>query len=160
MNKIAIFPGSFDPITKGHESIVLKALNIFNKIIIAVGYNSEKRYMFTLQQRIQLVKNVFNNNTKTIEVIAFNTLTIDVCKKYDAKFIIRGLRNASDFDFERNIAHSNKLLDNTIETIFFLTDIQYSNITSSIVREIISNNGNVDKFVPQAANIAEVIKNI
>jgi len=144
--KIAIFPGSFDPITNGHVDIIERALPLFDQIIIAIGVNSEKRYMFPMDQRKQFIIDTFKNEPK-IKVTTYEGLTIDYCKKVDADFILRGLRNPADFEFEKAIAHTNRTLSK-IETIFLLTSAETSFISSSIVRDILKNNGDVSKFVP------------
>jgi len=144
--KIAIFPGSFDPITNGHVDIIERALPLFDQIIIAIGVNSEKRYMFPMDQRKQFIIDTFKNEPK-IKVATYEGLTIDYCKKVDADFILRGLRNPADFEFEKAIAHTNRTLSK-IETIFLLTSAETSFISSSIVRDILKNNGDVSKFVP------------
>lgn len=144
---IAVFPGSFDPITKGHESVINKALNLFDKIYIAIGINSNKQYLFDLEQRKNWVKNTFN--TTKIEVVSYEGLTVDLCKKLNANFIVRGIRNAADFDFEKGIADvNNKLSD--IETVFFIASPEYASISSSIVREVYKNGGVIDKLVPNS----------
>ncbi|BAV95024.1 pantetheine-phosphate adenylyltransferase [Ichthyobacterium seriolicida] len=147
MSKIAVFPGSFDPITNGHLSIVKRALPIFDQIIIAIGENNTKKYMFSLEDRLYFVKKTFENEPKVI-VDNYRDLTVDFCKKRGALFILRGLRNPSDFEFEKAIAHTNNKLCPEIETVFLLTHHQYSFISSSIVRDIIKNKGNYSDFVP------------
>lgn len=149
MNKrIALFPGSFDPITKGHESVVLRALSMFDKIIIAIGSNSAKNSVFSLEKRIEWIKETFKDYDN-IEICTFDCLTIDFCKQVGAKYILRGLRNSVDFQYERNIARINQELDDEIETIFLLTKPDDAAISSSLVREILSFNGDVSKFVPE-----------
>lgn len=148
MQNIAIFPGSFDPITKGHESVVKRALPLFDKIIISVGVNSEKKdSLFPLKSRINWINQTFNNVPNVI-VQKYSGLTVDFCKKMNAKFILRGLRTSADFEFERAIAQTNRFLEQNIETIFILTTPEHSSITSTIVREIYKNNGNTKLFVP------------
>ncbi|OFX32678.1 MAG: pantetheine-phosphate adenylyltransferase [Bacteroidetes bacterium GWA2_32_17] len=149
MKKIAIFPGSFDPITKGHESVVKRALPLFDKIIIAIGNNSEKNdSLFPLKSRINWIKQTFNNKPK-VEVKEYNGLTIDFCKKMKAGFILRGLRTSADFEFERAIAQTNRFLAKNIETIFILTTPEHTSITSTIVREVFKNGGDASLFVPK-----------
>ena len=149
--KIAVFPGSFDPITLGHCEIIKKAVNIFDEVIVAVGSNPDKKYHFSVNRRLEFIKNEFANKTK-VKVKSYDGLTADFCKKIDAKYIVRGLRNSADFEFEKKIAHFNNSLDN-IETIFILTSPENSFISSSIVREIINNNGDFKKFVPKSVKV-------
>ncbi len=149
MQKIAIFPGSFDPITKGHESVVNRALPLFDKIIIAIGFNSEKKdFSFPLKSRIKWIKQTFENEPK-VEVKEYAGLTIDFCKKMRADFILRGLRTSADFEFERAIAQTNRFLAKNIETIFILTTPEHTSITSTIVREVFKNGGDASLFVPK-----------
>ena len=147
MQRIAIFPGSFDPITIGHVDIIKRALPLFDKIIISVGSNSEKKYFFNLEKRIQWIKKVFIKNPK-IEVKSYNKLTVEFAKDSNARFLIRGLRNISDFEFEKTMAHANSELNPSIESVFLLTKPKYSFITSTIVRDSLRNNGDYQKFVP------------
>jgi pantetheine-phosphate adenylyltransferase len=147
MQRIAIFPGSFDPITIGHVDIIQRALPLFDKIIISVGSNSEKKYFFNLEKRIQWIKKVFIKNPK-IEVKSYNKLTVEFAKDSNARFLIRGLRNISDFEFEKTMAHANSELNPSIESVFFLTKPKYSFITSTVVRDTIRNDGDYQKFVP------------
>lgn len=147
MERIAIFPGSFDPITIGHVDIIQRALPLFDKIIISVGSNSEKKYFFNLEKRIQWIKKVFIKNPK-IEVKSYNKLTVEFAKDSNARFLIRGLRNISDFEFEKTMAHANSKLNPSIESVFLLTKPKYSFITSTVVRDTIRDNGDYRKFVP------------
>jgi len=147
MERIAIFPGSFDPITIGHVDIIQRALPLFDKIIISVGSNSEKKYFFNLEKRIQWIKKVFIKNPK-IEVKSYNKLTVEFAKDSNARFLIRGLRNISDFEFEKTMAHANSELNSSIESVFLLTKPKYSFITSTVVRDTIRNDGDYRKFVP------------
>ena len=147
--KIAIFPGSFDPITKGHQDIIERALPLFDKIIIAIGKNSAKKYHFSLEERTQFIELTFNNNPK-IEVISYTGLTIDFCKSVNANYILRGIRNSGDYMYENSIAQMNKAMDNDIETIFMPTIPELAAINSTIVRDILINGGNVEQFVPTA----------
>lgn len=148
MSHTAIFPGSFDPFTKGHESVIYKALPLFEKIIIGIGINSSKQYYFSLEQRINYIEKTFENEPK-ITVQSYVGLTIDFCKKSNANYIIRGLRNAADFDFECNIAQMNHAMLPEVESIFLVTDPQYCAISSTVVREIIKNGGDAKAFMPQ-----------
>lgn len=154
MSKIAIFPGSFDPITLGHYDIVERATPLFDKIIIAIGQNSQKKYMFSLEERMEFIKKTFRN-FPNVEVDHFEGLTIDYCRSKSVKFILRGLRNPADFEFEKAIAQTNRELtqDNKIETVFLLTSSGKSFISSSIVREIITFGGNYELLVPDAVRI-------
>ena len=145
--KIAVFPGSFDPITLGHLDIVNRGINLFDKIIIGVGSNSEKKYMFPIVNRIEFVKKTFET-FQSIEIESFEGLTIDFCKKKNAGFILRGVRNPGDFEFEKTIALTNRKLSG-IETVFLLTSPSTSYISSSIVREIIANKGEYKHLVPK-----------
>ena len=144
----AIFPGSFDPITLGHVDIINRALPLFDEIIIAIGINADKKYMFTLKDRIKFIKENYANEPK-IKVETYSGLTIDVCKKLHVDFILRGLRNPADFEFEKAIAQTNRKLSN-IETVFLLTSADTSFISSSIVRDILRNVGNIEGFVPKS----------
>ena len=148
MERIAIFPGSFDPFTIGHESIVSRALPLFDKIIIAIGYNSEKRQFFPIEKRIQWIKEAFQNNPK-IEVETFGGLTVEYCKSKNAHFILRGLRTAADFEYERAIAQINKKMAYELESIFLLTTPEHTMITSTIVRDIIRHGGDASQFLPE-----------
>ena len=145
--KRAVFPGSFDPITLGHEDIILRGLPIFDEIVIAIGKNSEKKYMFSEAQRIGFLKSVFKQHSK-IRITTYSGLTTDFCKKIEADFILRGLRNPADFEFEKAIAHTNRTLSG-IETLFFLTAAKTSYISSSIVRDVIRNGGDYSPLVAE-----------
>jgi pantetheine-phosphate adenylyltransferase len=142
----AVFPGSFDPITLGHVDIIERALPLFDKIVIAIGNNYDKKYMFNLDQRIHFIQKTFEGIDK-IEITTYEGLTVDFCKKNNIDFIVRGLRNPADFEFEKAIAHTNRVMSK-IETIFLLTSARTSFISSSIVRDIIRNNGDVSSLVP------------
>ena len=152
MSKIAVFPGSFSPFSIGHQSVVEKALPLFKKIIISIGINSEKNHYFSIQERMQWIESVYGNNKK-IEIKRYEGLTVDFCKKEEASFILRGLRDSHDFKFEKNIAQMNKDLDSSIETIFIITNPEVSHISSSLIRDIIKNGGDVSKFIPKEINI-------
>jgi pantetheine-phosphate adenylyltransferase len=149
--KRAVFPGSFDPITLGHLDIIHRSIPLFDEIIIGVGTNSEKKYMFPLDKRMDFIKNTFAE-FKSISVTQYEGLTIEFCKKVQADFIIRGLRNPADFEFEKAIAHTNRKLSG-IETVFLLTAAKTSFISSSIVREIISNQGDYTQLVPATVRV-------
>ncbi len=147
----ATFPGSFDPITLGHQDIINRALPLFDEIVIAIGINADKKYMFSLEERKRFIEETFKNEPK-ISVITYEGLTIDLCKKIDANFILRGLRNPADFEFEKAIAHTNRRLSK-IETVFLLTAAKTSYISSSIVRDVIRNHGEYELLVPKAVRV-------
>ena len=145
--KKAVFPGSFDPITIGHIDIVKRGIKVFDEIIIAVGDNTDKKYMFPKEKRVEFVKQTFNNYDN-IKIESYDGLTVDFCKKNNIEFMIRGLRNPADFEFEKSIALTNREMTD-IETIFFLTSPENSFISSSIVRDLIRNNGDYKLFIPK-----------
>lgn len=145
MKKIAVFPGSFDPFTKGHEAVVRKALNLFDEVIVAIGVNSTKNYQFTLEKRTQHISSLFSSS-ENVRVVNYQKLTVDLCKAEGAQFIVRGLRDSKDFEYEKSIAHMNEALAG-IETVFLLTNQEYSAISSSIIREIYKNDGDITQFV-------------
>ena len=149
MNKTALFPGSFDPITVGHVDIVNRSINLFDKLIIGVGINTNKQTMFSIDQRVDWIKKTFSGNQK-IEVMAYDGLTVDFAKKCSAQYILRGLRTSTDFQFEKAIAQMNLYMNNQIETVFILSTPQYSPVSSTIVRDIIRHGGNVKQFVPDS----------
>ncbi len=157
MEKIAVFPGSFDPFTVGHESVVLRGLKIFDKIIIAIGQNSSKNNRFSVDQRVRMIEDVFANEPR-IEVVAFEGLTVGFCKQTNAKFILRGLRTSADFEFERAIGQVNKMLDAELETVFLLTSTSHTPINSSIVRDILQHDGDVTPFIPKTLDIKKYIQ--
>jgi pantetheine-phosphate adenylyltransferase len=146
MKKRAVFPGSFDPFTKGHEVIVRKALTIFDEVIIGVGVNSAKNYLFPLDKRILHIESLFKEDGR-VEIRSFDTLTVHLCQEMNANHIVRGLRDSKDFGYERSIAHMNFSISG-IETVFFLTNQEFSAINASIVREIYRNKGDISAFVP------------
>ncbi|HLV50521.1 MAG TPA: pantetheine-phosphate adenylyltransferase [Flavobacterium sp.] len=146
--KIAVFPGSFDPITNGHVDIITRAMPLFDQIIIAIGTNADKKYMFDLEQRMKFIAETFKDEPKIL-VENYQGLTIDYCKEKKADFLLRGLRNPADFEFEKAIAHANRLVSG-IETVFLLTSADTSFISSSIVRDFIRNNGDYSLLVPPA----------
>jgi pantetheine-phosphate adenylyltransferase len=148
MTKIAVFPGSFDPITVGHVDIVKRALPLFDEIIIAVGINTQKKYLYSLEGRIAWLKEVFKNEPK-IEIASYEGLTINFCKLKNAQYILRGIRSAADFEYEKTIAHLNHAMNEDLETILILSKPELSSISSTIVREIIKGHGDVSKFVPK-----------
>ena len=146
--KKAVFPGSFDPITIGHLDIVERAIKVFDEIIIAVGDNTDKKYMFPKEKRVEFVKQTFNNYN-SIKIESYSGLTVDFCKKNNTEFMIRGLRNPADFEFEKSVAQMNRKLSG-IETVFLLTSAAHSFISSSIVREIMCFGGDYTSLVPKA----------
>ena len=149
--KKAVFPGSFDPLTLGHCDIINKSLDLFDEIIIAIGENSDKKNMFSMDERKKFIHNEFKNQKK-LKILSYDGLTVNFCKKVDANFIVRGLRNPADFEFEKTIAQTNKKLTG-IETVFFLTSPETAYISSSIVREIINNKGDYTKLVPSSVRL-------
>jgi pantetheine-phosphate adenylyltransferase len=149
MKKTAVFPGSFDPPTRGHESVIRRALPLFDEIVVAIGENAEKSGYFPLEKRIEWLKAIFQDEPK-IKVEKYTGLTVDFCRKVNASYILRGLRTAADFEFERSIGQMNKIIQPDVETIFILTSPEYSALSSSIVRDILRNGGDVSVFVPAA----------
>ena len=147
----AIFPGSFDPITLGHEDIIKRGIPLFDEIVIAIGVNAEKKYMFSLEDRKRFIEETFKNEPK-VSIVVYEGLTIDLCKRINANFILRGLRNPADFEFEKAIAHTNRRMSK-IETVFLLTAAKTSFISSSIVRDVIRNNGQYELLVPEAVKV-------
>ncbi len=154
MEKIAVYPGSFDPITKGHEDIIKRALPLFDKIIVAIGVNANKKYMFSLEERTNWIRQTFNFEDK-VEVSNYEGLTVNFCRNKNASFIIRGLRNAEDFQFESSIAQMNKELAPEVDTLFYVTSPELSAYSSTIVRDIVRNGGDVTKFIPNAIQITD-----
>ena len=154
MEKIAVFPGSFDPFTIGHESIVRRALTMFDEIIIMIGYNSNKMAYYPLNKRKDWIKRVFEDEPK-VKVGKYEGLTVDYCKKVHAQYILRGLRTASDFEYERGIAQINKRMFPEIETVFLLTSPEYTSITSTIVRDILRHKGDASIFLPSVIKLSE-----
>lgn len=152
MKKIAVFPGSFDPITRGHEEIIRRALPLLDEIIIAIGTNSSKNYFFSQDRREHFIKKVFENESK-VRVMRYSGLTVDFCKEVNANFILRGLRTSADFEFERAIAQMNHSMAPEIDTIFLVSDPSLSHISSTIVRDILLYQGDVSMFVPKGIGI-------
>lgn len=152
MKKTAVFPGSFDPVTLGHVSVIKRAVPLFDKIIIGIGVNSEKKNMYSLEQRISWMDAIFESEPKVV-VDSYSGLTIDFCRQKNAHYILRGLRTSADFEFERGIGQINKMLDDGIETIFLLTEARYTPISSSIVRDVIRNGGNVSGMIPDKVDL-------
>lgn len=149
MSKVAVFPGSFDPITKGHENIIKRAIPLFDKIIVAIGENTEKKSYFPIQDRVKWIEKVFAEDEKVI-VEKYSGLTVGFCKQKKAGYLLRGLRTSADFEFERSIGQINKKLYPEIETVFMLTMPEFTPINSSIVRDVHRHGGDVLKFVPDS----------
>lgn len=144
----AVFPGSFDPITTGHVDLVLRALKVFDEIIVAIGINSQKQPLFSVDDRRRWIENVFKDEPR-VKVDVFEGLTVHYCKKVDAHFLLRGLRNASDFDYEKTISQLNHIVGEDVETVFLISRPEFSHISSTIVREIIKGRGNAKPFLPE-----------
>jgi pantetheine-phosphate adenylyltransferase len=151
MEKVAVFPGSFDPITKGHEAIINKASSLFDKIVVAIGVNSSKKYMFSLEERIRFCKATFNESNISIDT--YEGLTIDYCSNIGARYLLRGLRTSADFEYESGIAQMNKAIKSETETIFMLAPLELSAISSTIVRDILKNGGDVSQFIPSGIQL-------
>ena len=154
MKRIAVFPGSFDPFTVGHQNIVLRAMLMFDEIIVAIGENSQKKYMLSLEKRKAIIADAFKG-IEQVKVESYSGLTVDYCNAEEARFILRGLRNSRDLDFEQPIAQMNKKLDDSIETVFLVNAPEFSAINSSIVREIYLNGGDVSDFLPNGIKLEE-----
>ncbi|HYG53361.1 MAG TPA: pantetheine-phosphate adenylyltransferase [Flavobacteriales bacterium] len=152
MNRVAVFPGSFDPFTIGHHNLVTKALPLFDKVVVAMGQNSTKTPFIDPEKRLHALKSLFASEPK-VAVVTFTGLTVDLCKQQGANYILRGLRNGTDFDYEKAIAHMNHNMVNRIETVFMLTEPQYENISSTIVREIRKNGGDITPWLPKGYSI-------
>ncbi|MFM9986632.1 MAG: pantetheine-phosphate adenylyltransferase [Flavobacteriales bacterium] len=152
MKRIAVFPGSFDPITRGHENVVRRAAHLFDEIIVAIGHNSTKQAMFPIEKRTDWVTKTFAD-LATVSIEVYDGLTIDFCQKKGATFLLRGLRNGGDFEYERTIAHMNKALSNELETILVFTDPEFASVHSTVIREILRNKGDVSQFVPGVIDI-------
>lgn len=150
--KRAIFPGSFDPLTKGHEALVKRGLELFDEIIVAIGTNANKKYLFSLEERIDFIQKTFDNEPR-VKVESYDGLTIEYCKQREAQFMLRGLRTSADFEFERAIAQINKEMMPTVETVFLITSAELSAISSSIVRDIIKNKGDASPFLPSGIQL-------
>ena len=147
MEKVAIFPGSFDPFTRGHENIVIRSLQIFDKVVIAIGYNSKKARYFQVDQMIKYIENTFTNY-ENVEVVTYNELTANLAKTYNARYLVRGLRNTTDFEYENSIAQINKYLNEKLETVFLITSPEFAYISSTIIREVHKYGGDISNFIP------------
>ena len=152
MPRIAVFPGSFAPFTRGHASIVKRVLPLFDKIIVAIGVNSHKQYFFPLEKRKEWIEHTFKDYPNVV-TDSFTGLTIDYCRKMGAKFIVRGLRTTTDLEFEKAIAQMNKSMADDIETLFILPTPELSAINSTIIRDIVRNGGDASAFVPEGINL-------
>ncbi len=150
MQRIAVFPGSFDPITCGHESVIRRAAPLFDKIIVALGINAQKQNYFSVEMRLAMIRATFSD-MENIECDEYSGLTIDYCQRIGARYLLRGLRTSADFEFERSIGQINKQLDTNIETIFMLTQPEHTSLNSSIVRDILRHGGPAQQFIPKEA---------
>jgi len=155
--KIAVFAGSFDPFTKGHESVVLRALPLFDKIYIAIGNNSGKSGFLSIEERIELISGVFNSENKII-IDAYEGLTVDYCRRVNANFMLRGIRTAADFEYERAVAQMNKSMLPEVESVFLLTTPELTPVNSTIVRDILRHGGDVSQFLPEKADIYGLLR--
>jgi len=151
MARICLFPGTFDPLTLGHVDVITRAVSLFDKLVIGIGTNASKQPMFSMEQRVEWIREIFRDDPR-IEAAGYEGLTIDYCKQIDAHYILRGIRYVSDFEYEKAIADMNRMLAPEIETIFLTTSPQYSTISSTLVRDVIRNKGNVSLFVPAEVN--------
>ncbi len=156
MEKIAVFPGSFDPFTVGHENIVLRALDLFDRIIVAIGINSTKQALLKIEDRVDMISQVFSNN-KQVSVDSFEGLTVDYCKKVKATHMLRGIRTSADFEYERAIAQINKKMLPSVESIFLLTTPEHTPVNSTIIRDIIRNGGDASLFLPKGVDIKKYL---
>lgn len=147
MNRICLFPGTFDPVTLGHTDIIDRALPLFDKLVIGIGRNSNKQPMFSEKQRLKWLREIYKNNPK-VEVLAYDGLTATCCNKVGAKFILRGIRYVNDFEYEKAIADMNRSIDNDIETIFLTCLPKYTSVASTLVRDVLKNGGDISQFLP------------
>ena len=153
MSKTALFPGSFDPFTLGHEAVVERSLRIFDRVIIGIGENSSKNYLFSIDQRMDIIKQAVARWDSRVEVLSYKGLTTDFCRQQSVKFIVRGIRNARDFEYEKEIEGMNKMLDANIETIMIMSAPEHVVINSTIVREIYRNRGDIAQFLPKGVKL-------
>jgi len=151
MDRICLFPGTFDPVTLGHTDIIDRALPLFDKLVIGIGRNTNKQPMFSEQQRLEWLKEIYRGNDK-VEAIVYDGLTVDCCKQVGANFILRGIRYVNDFEYEKAIADMNRSIAANIETIFLTCLPQYTSVASTLVRDVLKNGGDVSKFLPDAVN--------
>ena len=156
MNRTAVFPGSFDPFTVGHEALVRRALPLFEKVIIAVGENAEKKTLFSIEMRTKMISKVFEEESR-VEVMRFSGLTVDFCRKHNAGYIVRGLRTSADFEYERALGQMNRKMAPGVDTIFLLTSTEHTPVNSTIVRDIIKHGGDASPFVPASINISDYL---
>ncbi|MGW8181728.1 MAG: pantetheine-phosphate adenylyltransferase [bacterium] len=156
MNRTAVFPGSFDPFTVGHEALVRRALPLFEKVIIAVGENAEKKNLFSIEMRLKMISKVFEGESR-VEVVPFSGLTVDFCRKHNAGYIVRGLRTSADFEYERALGQMNRKMAPGVDTIFLLTSTEHTPVNSTIVRDIIKHGGDASPFVPASINISDYL---
>jgi pantetheine-phosphate adenylyltransferase len=148
MQRICLFPGSFDPITKGHVDIIHRSIALFDKLVVGIGINSNKQPMFSTEQRVGWIREIFKDD-KRVEVASYEGLTVDFCKKIGAQFILRGVRYVSDFEYEKAIADMNRMLTPGLETIFLTSSPEFSTVSSTLVRDVIRNGGRADMFLPE-----------
>ncbi len=148
MNRICLFPGTFDPVTLGHTDIITRALPLFDKIVVGIGLNSSKTPMFSAEQRMLWFKEIYKNEPR-VEATIYEGLTVNFCRQIDAKFILRGIRFVSDFEYEKSIADANRMMDPNIETIFLTGEPQYTSVASTIVRDILKHQGDASPFLPE-----------
>ena len=151
MQRIALFPGTFDPITIGHLDIIHRALPLFDKLVIGIGRNANKSAMFSEEQRMKWIREIFGDNPK-VSVVVYEGLTVECCRKVAANFIVRGIRYVNDFEYEKAIADMNRSLDKDIETVFLTCLPQYTSVASTLVRDVIRNGGNARQFLPDAVS--------
>jgi pantetheine-phosphate adenylyltransferase len=156
MDKTAVFPGSFDPFTVGHEALVIRALMLFDKVIIAVGENTEKKNLFTIENRMKMISKVFDGESRVV-ITRYRGLTVDFCRKNGASYILRGLRTAADFEYERAMGQMNRKMAPEIDTVFLLTSTEHTPVNSTIVRDIIVNGGDASMFVPSVIKISDYL---
>ena len=157
--KTAIFPGSFDPFTIGHESVITRAMPLFDEIIVAIGTNSTKNAYFSIEQRMKMIRDVFSDTNK-IKIESYQGLTVEYCRKKRARYLLRGLRTSSDFEYERAIAQTNKAMYPELESVFLLTLPEHTHINSAIVREIIRLGGDASQFIPRAIDLSKYTRHV